>query len=415
MPDDRLARVHWRMGQTLLPQHFISQEQALLADVAGRLELLPMPFFGIGELSWNEPLLIEGVVSITSMKVLLPSGQYISIPENAAVKPFNLNITGQARVSVFFHLLGEAARSSGLLSGGSSAAVQRVVYDAAINGEESVQAAVQTFGLADFAKDAEGNWALVPDYVPPLLKVGTSPFLRRLIDEIDDQVENFHFKMVRQITATYLSGESLHSSKKILQAVYKLQGFLQNLKAQVNFHPFHVFEALKEFYIELCFYQNTTPEHVKSAYLHEDIASCLGEIASPLLLMLTQVKAEQPYVAFERKDGMFKIDRLPDKLASATQTYLLVQKERVGDRFKIERLKLASSSRVSIVHQLSLGGVPMEKIDRPPFQHSFGPEVEFYRVVGGEEWDHALRDMSVAFYEQPEFKDIKAYVYWREG
>ena len=54
---ERLARVNWRMGQTLLPEHFGAQEQSLLADIATRFGLLGLPLYGIGRLTWNESLL----------------------------------------------------------------------------------------------------------------------------------------------------------------------------------------------------------------------------------------------------------------------------------------------------------------------------------------------------------------------
>jgi type VI secretion system protein ImpJ len=76
-------------------------------------------------------------------------------------------------------------------------------------------------------------------------------------------------------------------------------------------------------------------------------------------------------------------------------------------------MKLSSLSRLSAVHKLALQGVPLQKIGRPPFQHSFGPEVDFYRITEGEEWDHALRDQSLGFYNNPSFEGVKFYLFWR--
>jgi type VI secretion system protein ImpJ len=417
MSGDRLARVNWRLGQTLLPEHFFVQEQSILSNVALRFSLQGIPSYGIGRLVWNESLLAEGVLTILEMQVILPSGELLDIPKNATAPPFNMNLTGMTTVSIYFHLMGEKMASNAITNAGMSngSTVQRKLYEVVINADESMNAAIQTFGLADFRKHAEGTFSLSTDYVPALIQTGTSPFLMDLLDQIDKQVESFHFKLVQQIAATYLSGESLQRSREVLRAVYRLQSFLKNLKTQVKFHPYYVLEALKDFYTELCFYQDTTPEHASEAYLHHDLAACINKVAQPILTMLKQVRAESPYVSFEQKDGMFVVSQLPERVLNASQVFFLIQKERVGDRFDIERLKLASVNRLSIVHHLSLVGVPVERIERPPFQHTFGPEVEFYQITGGEEWDYALKDMSLAFYEQPEYKGLKTSIYWREG
>lgn len=413
MQGNKLARVHWRMGQTLLPSHFVAQEDSLLANLGLRFSLTGLPNYGLARLRWNESLLAEGILNIQSLTVVLPGGELIDIPGNATTTPFNMNETGQARLSIFFHLMGEKELDDGGSS--SDGAVRRKVFEVALNSEESLSAAKQTFGLADFNKDLEGNWALSPDYVPALVQMGTTPFLMPLIEELDKQLENFHFKLAQQIAASHLSGESLSSSKKILHAVYTMQSFLQDLQGQVRFHPYFAFAAIKAFYLELCFFQNVTPEHVKTGYQHGDLASCFQALSEPTIQMLKQVKADNPYIPFEFKGESFRISRLPEKVSSAAQVFLLVQKERVGDKIAIDAIKLASIARLPTVHQLSLGGVPLEKIARPPFQHSFGPEVEFYRIVGGEEWDYALRDMTLAFYALTEHKGLKAYIYWRES
>jgi len=67
------------------------------------------------------------------------------------------------------------------------------------------------------------------------------------------------------------------------------------------------------------------------------------------------------------------------------------------------------------VHKLSLVGIPVVRIERPPFQHSFGPEVDFFQLSFGEEWDLALREGSLAFYQTPGLAEAKAFLFWRRS
>ena len=105
----KLARVHWQMGQTLLPEHFLAQEEALVADTIMRFRMRGIPAYGIASLKWNETLIREGVFSIQAVTLVMPSGLLLDIPGNAVSGPFNLNIPGSVTVPVYCHMMGETA------------------------------------------------------------------------------------------------------------------------------------------------------------------------------------------------------------------------------------------------------------------------------------------------------------------
>ena len=92
--------------------------------------------------------------------------------------------------------------------------------------------------------------------MPPLIQIGTSPFLARLLDRLAKAIDLFQQRLREDIAASYLGGEGLMSAKTCLKAVYKMERFLANAKAQVRFHPYHLYEALKVFYAEVCVYQD---------------------------------------------------------------------------------------------------------------------------------------------------------------
>ena len=75
--------------------------------------------------------------------------------------------------------------------------------------------------------------------------------------------------------------------------------------------------------------------------------------------------------------------------------------------------KIASISRLPIVHKFYLQGIPFKRLERPPFQHSFGPEVDIYQLTIGEEWDNALIELSVGFYVNPQLMSAKYFLHWR--
>lgn len=410
----KLSRVRWEMGQTLLPEHFLAQEEALVTDTIMRFRLSGIPAYGIAALKWNETLISEGVFSIQATTLVMPSGLLLDVPGNAAASPFNLNIPGTVKVPVYCHVTAET--SPGEDEGESwkkqeEGTVSRVVYQLVLSSDQSHTGALETIKIAEFEKDPEGTWQLRRDFVPPLLQVGTSPFLMTEIDEFGETVELFQYNLALD-AASYLSGSGLFKVEQCLKSVYQVQRFLANLRSQVHMHPYYVHEALKNFYIEVCFYKSTVPEHVASPYNHDQLANCFQEILKPLKEQMKMVEVESPYLPFQFRDNLYQI-QLPPEMRGAREVYLLAQKSSVSKVVSLEDLKLANLSRISLVHRLALQGIPLEKVDQPSFQHSFGPEVDFFKIIEGEEWDHALSELSLAFYDHPQLKEMDFYIYRR--
>jgi type VI secretion system protein ImpJ len=412
--NDKLARVSWKMGQTLLPEHLLAQEDALLANTVVRFRIQGLPSYGIGKLILNESLLGEGVFSIQEMTLVMASGLLLNIPGNAVVSPFNLNLPGTTKVSVYLHILNDMPTGAESSTGGweddTEVRIPRVIHRMALSSEQDYPNAVEMLKLAEFNKSPEGAWYISRDYIPPLLQVGTSPFLRKEMDALSDALSLFQYNLYMD-AVSYLSGDSLSSVKQCLKSVYRSQRLLANLFSQVHLHPFYLYEDLNTLYTEVCFYRNTTPENITSAYNHDQLAS-LYNIIELLNKQMQLVRTLPPYLPFELRDNIYQV-RLPEEIRQATNVYLLAQKDKVITQLSIGDLKIAGLSRLPVVHKMALQGIPFKKVEHPSFQHSFGAEVEFYMLREGEEWDHALNEMTVAFYNRPDLKDATFYIFWR--
>ncbi len=415
MASDKLARIKWRMGQSLLPEHLILQEESLLSEMRIRWELSGLPQYGIGLLEWNEASIKEGIFSIVALTFILPSGQLIEIPSNASAKSFNMNITGSSQISLYLHLLDDESSNEETAYQVEDESLEKIFYTVEITASQNHSSSRYTVKLAEFKKDVEGIWKLSDSHIPPLLQIGTSPFFRDTLNYMTQILEAFHFKLSQEITATYLSGENLFVAKQCLQAVYHLQHLFSNLKHQVHCHPYYFYEKLKFFYISLCLYQNHTPENVEVPYLHDQLSWCFSQIIDPLIRQMQTMKAQAPYLPFKKGDGMFIVSKMPKEVVDAKNVYLLLQKPRVTTSIPLEGFKIASMSRIAMVHQLSLQGIPFKKLPNPPFQHTFGPEVDFFLILPGVEWDHALSERSIAFFDQPALEGVNSYIYWRQS
>lgn len=414
LKSDRLARVRWAMGQTLLPEHLAAQEDSLAAESHLRFRATGLPAHGVVRLQWNASLLPEGVLAVQTLIVILPSGLLVDIPGNAQAAPLNLNTPGRVRVPVYVHVLTPDEATDGLeqypgeVGDGISRRVHRLVFST----DQAHGGALESMRLGVFHKDPEGGWGLASDTLPPLLQVGASPFLSEDLTELEQLLEVFQHKVAQEIAASYLSGDSMFSAKECLKSILRTQRLLANLAGQIHLHPYYLYEVLKELLTEVAFYRDAVPEQITAPYDHEDLGNCFHNILAPLKQHIRLFQHRSPYLPFILKDGIHQLD-FPEEVREAKEIYLLIQKSKVHDRVTLDACKISGRSRLGLIHKLALQGVPLKKIERPPFQHKFGPEVDFYQLQEGDEWDQALQELSLVFYDLSQMKGARFYLYWR--
>ena len=403
------------MGQALLPGHLSALEESALEDSTIRFRIHGLPYYGLAALRWNEALLSEGVLSLEAMTLILPSGLLLELKGNAQISPLNLNVAGVTLLPVYLHVRGateNAAWNDNERPTFEREGVTYWMWSLKLSIEQESPDTLESFRLAEFEKRPDGVWALAPNYIPPLLSIGTLPFLKAGLSELSQRLDSYLYQLNQEISAIYLSGEDLGNAKQCLKSIIHLQRFLGNLNAQIHIHPYYLYEALKHFYVDLCFYHNSTPLFATAAYHHDQLSEVFGHVFEPLTEELTLSKSRSPYVPLNAVDGIVQAN-LPASIRDAEEVYLLVQKKKITESVDISRLKIAAVSRIPVVHKFYLQGIGHKRLDRPPFQHSFGAEVDIFQLNGGEEWDHALKELTVGFYEIPELSDEKFFLYWR--
>ncbi|MCG8471655.1 MAG: type VI secretion system baseplate subunit TssK [Desulfobacterales bacterium] len=411
---EKLARVHWEMGQALLPEHLVALEESILTDTMMRFRIQGLPFFGVGALRFNNALLNEGILSMETFSFVSGSGRLILAPGNAKVAPLSLESTGMASVSVYLHLMESPEKKGGALKGGDQgdAVVKRRYIHLELSAEQNLAGAFETVKLVVASKNPEGIWSLSPDYFPPLIQMGASPFFKEELESLSEALELFRYNLTMD-SSSYLNGDSLFSVKQCLKSVMKTQRVLASIQKGVHMHPYHLYEEVQTLYADVCFFRNANPEKVTQPYDHTN-PMVMKEAMHRLMDQMQLVKARPVYVGFKRQDNLYQV-ALPEDVRQAADVYFLVQKHQTSDRISVENLKIAGAARLPFVHKMALHGIPIRKVERPPFQHTFGAEVEFYQIRESEEWDHALNEKSLAFFNRPDLSGADYYVYWRMG
>lgn len=410
----KTASVRWFLGQTVLPEHLQALHDTAHALCEQRARLGGLPHYGVAQLTWSEPLLADGVLSISSLTAVLPDGEVIAVPENTVLEPLSLAATPATRLSAYLHITDETVGSQGSRVYQSDArTVERVLYRAHLSINDKHEGSRGLIKLGEFSKDADSTWRLAPSHIPPLLQVGTTPYLLPALQDLETRITALEPQLVAQLQDTFLRPERLQAIRRCLAALYRTLSLLADLRFRVALHAHALFSALRELLVELCTFHEVIPDQSALAYRHDELGRCFGELLGELTRYLRPVYARSTHLRFMKSNGLFSLTGLPEEVKSSQEVYLLIQRPTLHERIELGEVKVACTSRLALVHRLVLRGVTFKHIERPPFAHTFGPEVDFYQLQFGEEWNYVLREAALAFYVHPVLEKANAFLFWR--
>ncbi|EYF05024.1 Hypothetical protein CAP_3614 [Chondromyces apiculatus DSM 436] len=407
------ARVHWHMGQALLPEHFYAQEKSLREEVALRLRLSPAPSWGLGTLEIDGFQLQKGIVSIQEMSLVLPSGTIVDIPGNTAPATLNLNTTGASSALVYVHL--QSGYDVVALGAGDAGeeGIERIVQRVELSSQPTSETAAQTFKLASFACSPEGLWTLRTDFLPALVCVGRSaPLFEEQRRRMRAIARALRQALLDEVTQNHLAADGQSAAKQALRGVFAFMELLDDVEQGIAPHPYEVFRALRSLHTDVCVARGIDPTEIAARYQHEELAECLEVLLGALEEQAQIGRPSVPYVAFTQREGMLECALGPE-IKRARDVFLLVQKPQVSTKLELGAVKLASPTRLHTAYERALKGIPFARVDSPPFQQGFSSHVEIFALSPGQEWDYAIREGKVVLFDAPQLAGSRLYLYWR--
>ncbi|HVZ36416.1 MAG TPA: type VI secretion system baseplate subunit TssK, partial [Polyangiaceae bacterium] len=300
----QMSRVYWHMGQALLPEHFYAQEQALREELSTHFAVRAAPGWGVSRLVWDDFRLRKGTIAVDQLTVLLRSGILIDVPGNTAPAQLDLSAAGVTRAQVYLHLHSDhdtvvEHADAGADSGG----IERIVQKIELSTKAYSDASAEVFALAELACGADGTWELVPEFCPALLQIGAEPFFRSVLTRMDAVARALRELLKNELSDNYLAAEGQASTKQCLRGLYGFEAFVLDIKSGIRPHPYALFRALRELYLDVCMFREVHPDKLTHAYDHENIAPCIGALLEELEQQVQIVRAQLPYVEFRTLDG----------------------------------------------------------------------------------------------------------------
>jgi type VI secretion system protein ImpJ len=184
------------------------------------------------------------------------------------------------------------------------------------------------------------------------------------------------------------------------------------LRNEARAHPYELFQALRSLYIHVSMFREVDPTDISKPYQHEDLSTCFSALLTWIEEHVEITKSTVPYQEFHRTEGLLCCEISKD-VRRAKDAFLLVQKPSVSAPLDLAKIKLASESRIHTVYERALRGIPVQKLDNPPFHHGLSSTVDFYSIAAGQEWDYAVREGKIVLFDAPQLQGARLYLYWR--
>jgi type VI secretion system protein ImpJ len=273
---------------------------------------------------------------------------------------------------------------------------------------------------------ADGVWAMAP-YVPPLLRMGSgaTPFLRDTLAHVVASIGGFQSELVKRAADSVTGAEQMSEVRRVLTAIYRVQAVLADhgygaATQTVALHPYHLFAALRDFYLEAMVLQGKSLEAWPLRYQHEDLRGCFEQLARGLARGLSVSTVVSPRLPFHRDEYWFFTGPFPEELRRASEVFLLLERDAQAELPEgavapvLDDIKLASPLRVEEVYTKALEGVPRRSLPSLGFAQTFGHRATVFQLDSkNREWQQAVAEGALCFAVLPGLEVFTAALFWQ--
>ena len=429
----QLQPVLWSKGTFLTPQHLQLQDKFLEDSMNFRVQVLNSCAWGFSELVLDEELLTEGQLAISRASGIFPDGLLFEFPGPDQAPPSKslpeLFEPGMRELEVYLTV--PDYKEKGLnVSGIGRVATSRYLSEIAIvrdentgSGEKHVQIARKNLRLLAANESREGSSALAvarvertdtgtfqldPRFVPPLLEVRASQFLRGLVNGILE---------ILSAKSTQLSGSRRQKNLSLadftttdianfwlLYTVNSSIPVLNHLLMGQRCHPQELFSALTGLAASLCTFSSSIRPRDLSLYDHSNLGGVFSDLAEKLRLLLETVVPSNVVSLPLKQTGnsiyATAIDQ--DKYLSNTRIYLAISSD-AGDETVIRRVpqlvKACSATHLDQLISNALPGIVLNHIPNPPSAIPVKMRHQYFSLSqSGAAWETVPRARNFAVY-----------------
>lgn len=447
-----LCRIDWKLGQALMPDHFLWQEDSLRREWEVRSSHQALPMWGVATLVWDDELLrAKGRLLIKRLQLVFSTGTLIDVPGNTRQAVYDLPAPQLEPIDIYVHLDSEPEIVKGEWTDKEGSFVELRLQKLRIADHllENPQPGFRLLRLAPVVDESKPGparvplgWKVDPGFAPALVTLGGfAPFAQARFLKLSRALERWKELLRRQAVENTLAVHKRVEAALYLRHSRMLDWELRQLGALIDAsfvdagdggdgaagdgarrtpgiqaHPFELFRQLVSLYTDIFSYRAgplatmAGAEPLACLYRHDELMACFGEVELAIAEELARPGAGSPEWAFAplKPGSPIRVCNFPESLPLDAELYFLVQFEddprepgaaaHGGLDPRLLGLKLAAPERLESVHRRVLPGIPLERVKLVPFPHDFDAStVQFCRVKPGDEWAWAHAARAIAY------------------
>lgn len=400
------------MGQPLLPHHLLALEESVLAYARTQTGGIVLPDSGIAHLEWDPNLLSQGMVSINHLIVQFPSGQRVDTNDNGMINTFDFNQLSEVKVQLYLHLMRER-HSKEIESDQTGERIRYGIYELVLSEKGSLQGSVASMKFGLFEKNLESQWVFDEEEQPPFVDVGHNPFFAPILDSLLTQLSKYEQRLKQQ-QVPYATQQRLEMKTRLcLRELFNLRRLLHNVKREVAFHPYFLYEAICSFNDMIALIAHDKHDIPSLHYTHDRPGTLFKGLQEDMAKRLDIQTDRYSSVQFEKKNQFYVIQRLPSEVFDVKRVYLIIQPIKRTHHEKIEGVKIGSLSRLPNIVNLALGGVQLKPCEHSVFNNNFSADAHVYEIQKDKEWMFIEEERGLGLSLQGGIRDVQAFIYWR--
>lgn len=429
-------QVHWHEGLFLQPHHLQVMQRQTLTRLAGERRAAWAYPYGVVEARVSSDELENMRVRFDRLRVMLPSGVEVHVPESAELPALDISERFAASTRPLTVSLGLPLwftnRGNALEIGQSDWRVKRmyrveeqVVWDEnsgeseqpmlmrklnarlLLDGDDTTDLEVlPLLRIGHGAGDDVGLPRLDASFIPACFLLSGSPTLREMLRDLANQVEASRKEQVVQLTRAGFSPEMLTGVR--VQQLLRLQTLnrfaarlMPLVQAAGGVSPFDVYLELRTLLGELACLQPDRDEFEAPAYDHDAPGPVFMELCDSIRPLLRGTdQGTWGKVAFKMEGGVLVAALSDEDLGKPNEYFLGIRTGRDprelaklvedADEFKF----IASSMATTRVR-----GVKLKEERHPPMQLPSQVGLQYYRVLRADSqrmWERIAQEKSIS-------------------
>jgi type VI secretion system protein ImpJ len=434
----QLQPVLWTKGTFLTPQHFQLQERFLEDSLNFRLQALKFCAWGFSEIVLDQELLTEGQLAVSRASGIFPDGLLFEIPGSDQPPPSKalaeffdpgvraldiyltvpdykqkgLNVAGLGRTAGSRYVA-EITSARDDNTGSGERPIQIARKNLRLLAANETREGSSALRIANVERTEAGAFRLNPRFVPPLLEVRASEYLRGLVSGI---LEILSAKSSQLAGSRRQKNQSLAdftasdiASFWLLYTVNSHIPVLSHLLQGQRCHPEELFSELTALGASLTTFSTTIRPRDLPLYDHLNLSKVFADLDEKLRELLETVVPTNvvSLLLKQVKNTIYATAIDQDKYLANTRMYLAFSADSSEDSIirKVPQLvKVCSASQIDQLINMALPGITLSHVATPPSAIPVKMKYQYFSLnQAGPAWEAVTRARNLAAHVPGDF------------